>query len=72
MTGFMAIDRDKLKALPGDKLAELSKTGELEVVYVHLQSMRNLSAMLTRVSGDEAGGEFAKEMADLTPEGPWH
>lgn len=72
LTGFMAIDRDKLKALPGDKLAELSKTGELELVYVHLQSMRNLSAMLARVTGAEAGGGFAKEMADLTPEGPWH
>ena len=72
LTGFMAIDRDKLKALSGDKLTELSKTGELELLYIHLQSMRNLSAMLARVTADEAGGEFAKKMADLTPAGPWH
>jgi hypothetical protein len=72
LTGFLAIDRDKLKALPGDKLAELSKTGELELMYVHLQSMRNFSAMLARVRGDEAGGGFAKEMADRPPDGPWH
>jgi hypothetical protein len=72
LSGFKAIDRDKLKALPGDELAELSKTGELELMYVHLQSMRNLSAMLARVRGDEVGGEFAKEMADLKPEGRWH
>lgn len=72
LTGFMAIDRDKLKALAGDKLAELSTTGELELMYVHLQSMRNFSAMLARVTGEEAGGEFAREMADPTPEGPWH
>jgi hypothetical protein len=72
LTGFMAIDRDKLKALPGDKLAELSKTGELELMYVHLQSMRNFSAMLTRVTKDEAGGEFAREIAELTAEGPYH
>ena len=72
LTGFMAIDRDKLKALPSDKLAELSKTGELELMYVHLQSMRNFNAMLARVTGDEAGGEFAEKMADLTPAGSWH
>jgi hypothetical protein len=72
LTGFQAIDRDKLKALPGDKLAELSKTGELELMYIHLQSMRNFSAMLGRVKEDEASGEFAREMADLRPAGPWH
>jgi hypothetical protein len=41
LTGFMAINRAKLKELPGDKLAELAKTDELELLYLHLQSMRN-------------------------------
>ena len=71
-TGFMAIDRDKLNALPGETFAELAKTSALELIYVHLQSMRNFSAMLARVAGDEAGGEFSKEMADLEPEGACH
>jgi hypothetical protein len=48
LTGFLAIDRDKLKALPGDRLAELSQSGELELMYAHLLSMRNFSAMLAR------------------------
>ena len=39
--GFLAINRDKLKALPGEKLAELIKTDELELIYLHIQSMRN-------------------------------
>jgi len=60
LSGFMAISRDKLKALPGDKLSELAKTDELELMYIHLQSMKNFSAMLTRVTGEdreaEAGG----------------
>ena len=30
LTGFMGVDRNKLKALTGDKLAELVKTDELE------------------------------------------
>ena len=54
LTGFQAVDRDKLKSLPGDKLADLAKTGELELIYVHLQSMRNFSEMLARVAGEEA------------------
>lgn len=72
LTGFLAIDRDKLNALPGETLAELAKTGALELMYVHLQSMRNFGAMLTRGTGEEAGSELTKEMADPTPGGAWH
>jgi hypothetical protein len=51
LTGFMAVNREKLKALPGDKLAELAKTDELELLYLHLQSMRNFRAMVDRLAG---------------------
>jgi hypothetical protein len=47
--GFMAINREKLKELPGDKLAELAKTDELELIYLHLQSMRNFGALKDRL-----------------------
>ncbi len=47
--GFMAINKDKLKALPGDKLAELIKTDELELIYLHLQSMRNFERLRDRL-----------------------
>jgi hypothetical protein len=43
--GFQAIDRAKLKALSGDTLAELAATDELELIYLHLQSMRNFSVV---------------------------
>lgn len=43
--GFMAISREKLKALPAAKLAELAATDELELLYLHLQSMRNFDRM---------------------------
>ena len=72
LTGFMAIDREKLKALPGDTLAELAKTGELELMYVHLQSMRNIAVMLTRVVGDKAESESSLEAAAVTEEEPLH
>ena len=54
LTGFMAVSREKLKALPGDKLAELAKTDELELLYLHLQSMRNFAAMVERLGGKQA------------------
>ncbi len=72
LTGFMAIDRDKLKALPGDTLAELSKTGALELMYVHLQSMGNFAAMLARVAGDEGGSDSWGEEGDNAPKKPLH
>ena len=49
LTGFMAVNRAKLKALPGDKLAELAKTDELELLYMHMQSMRNFEALRDRM-----------------------
>ena len=47
--GFWAVNRAKVKALPGDKLAELVKTDELELLYLHMQSMRNFNALKDRL-----------------------
>ncbi len=41
LTGFMAIDRAKLKALDAAKLADLVQTDEMELIHLHLYSMRN-------------------------------
>jgi hypothetical protein len=41
LTGFHAVDRKRLKALPAETLAQLATTDELELIYLHLQSMRN-------------------------------
>jgi len=46
LTGFQVINRDRLKALDGEKLAELAKTDALELAYLHLQSMNNFSVMV--------------------------
>jgi SapC protein len=47
--GFMAVNRERLKLLPGDRLAELAKTDELELLYLHLQSMRNFDGLRDRL-----------------------
>jgi hypothetical protein len=55
--GFMAVNRDRLKALPGDTLSDLAKTNELELLYLQLASMRNMSVMAERMmAGDQAQG----------------
>ena len=60
LRGFMAVNREKLKELPADKLAELAKTDELELIYLHLQSMRNFGALKDRL-----GLAKAKELASI-------
>jgi hypothetical protein len=50
LAGFMAVNRAKLKAIPADKFAELAKTDELELLYLHLQSMRNFSGLPNRLA----------------------
>jgi hypothetical protein len=61
--GFSAVNRQKLKALPGDKLAELAKTDELELLYLHLQSMRNFQGMKDRL--ENALNATAKAETDV-------
>ena len=48
LRGFMTVNREKLSALSGEKLEELAKTGELELIYAHLLSMKNMSLMAER------------------------
>ncbi len=74
LTGFMAIDRKKLKALSGDALEKLASTDELELIYLHLQSMRNFNLMRDRIAAtaetpqaaaeDAAAGAQAEAVAD--------
>ena len=48
--GFMAVDRARLKTLGSEKLAELIKSDEMELIYAHLLSMRNFAGMRERLS----------------------
>lgn len=76
LAGFFAINRDRLKALTGDQLAELARTDELELMYMHLQSMRNFTAMVQRVNppaaaeaeeGSDDTAPVAQESAEAPP-----
>lgn len=62
--GFWAVNRAKLKALPGDKLAELAKTDELELLYLHIQSMRNFNVLKDRLALVQGGKSDSQQQAD--------
>ena len=70
--GFLAVSRSKLKALPGDTLAELAATDELELLYLHLQSMRNFDGLRERLEhvleGEKPAAE-AQALAAPVPNG---
>ena len=52
--GFQAVDRAKLKALSGEALAQLAATDELELIYLHLQSLRNFNTLKDRLAPVQA------------------
>ena len=49
LTGFMAVDRKKLKEVAAEKLAELAQTDELELIYLHLHSLKNFDRIKDRL-----------------------
>jgi hypothetical protein len=51
---FLAVSREKLRALDGEALAKLAKTDELELLYLHLYSMRNFDVVKDRLIGSKA------------------
>lgn len=48
LVGFLCAARDKVKELPAEKLADLAKTDELELTYLHLASLGNLGSVVNR------------------------
>jgi len=66
LAGFMAVNREKLRALSGETLAELAKSDALELLYLHLQSMRNFQALPSRLSVIKGGTGEASSGGDAT------
>ncbi len=49
LSGFHTVSREKLRALDADSLASLARTDELELIYLHLYSMRNFNNFKERL-----------------------
>ncbi len=54
LRGFLIVSREKLRALPADKLAELNASGELELIYMHLLSLNNLQRLHEKIAAQPA------------------
>ena len=48
--GFKCVNREKLKALPADKLAALVKSDQMELIYAHLHSLSNVNVLLSKLN----------------------
>lgn len=47
--GFFGVNRDRLKALKPEQLAELLKSDEMELIFSHLSSLSNLDHLMKRL-----------------------
>jgi hypothetical protein len=50
LTGFQCVSRSKLKSLGGDKLSELTSNDAMELIFLHLYSMRNFDGLIQKLS----------------------
>lgn len=56
--GFLGVKRERLRELGGEALSTLARTDELELLYLHLHSLRHLNEVTDRFIGtlaSEAG-----------------
>jgi hypothetical protein len=60
LTGFQTISRKKLDSLEPETLADLAKRGALELIYLHLLSMRNFTGMMERAADPLTGAASGK------------
>jgi hypothetical protein len=67
LVGFLAVNRERLKALPAEAVSDLLKTDELELLYLHLHSMRHFSAMAERLRARGAAADGTEPAAPASP-----
>ena len=50
LTGFQVVNREKLRALPAETIEPMFRGEELELIYLHLFSLRNLDHLRERAA----------------------
>ncbi|CAN7269530.1 SapC family protein [Devosia sp. LjRoot16] len=67
LSGFEVVSRDRLKAITSEQLAVLFGSDDLEVIYLHLQSLRNLQATAGRLGVAQAEPSAATAPEPVAP-----
>jgi hypothetical protein len=68
LTGFLVVDRKRLKALAAETLHQLAATDELELIYLHLQSVHNFNTVKNRLIETQVVTPSAKPVDDPVAE----
>lgn len=55
--GFSVVRRERLKALSGERLSQLAASDELELLYLHLHSLRHFEALRSRLPAEESASD---------------
>jgi hypothetical protein len=58
--GFLGVARERLRELSGETLSTLARTDELELIYLHLHSLRNFNEVKDRFVGTLASAAEAE------------
>lgn len=61
LSGFMTVNRDKLKAISAEDLETMFRNDELECTYLHLHSLRHFGDMIERFPAEFTNGETAPD-----------
>ncbi|MBR9765128.1 MAG: SapC family protein [Rhodobacteraceae bacterium] len=51
ITGFWRVSNEKLRALPDDKIAQLFRSGDLDLIQLHMLSMHNAERLIAQALG---------------------
>lgn len=62
LRGLLVVSRDKLRALTDEQLAAMARSGDLELIHLHLHSLHHVSAM-----GEFLNEEGSGPAADAAP-----
>ncbi len=65
--GFMVVNRERLKQVPGERLSELVRVDELELLYLHLQSLHNVADLASRTNEAPSGEQGKRESTAAQP-----
>ena len=70
LSGFMAVNRAKLRDLPPEVLSELAKNDSLELIYAQLHSMRHFVSLRERMMGAKSAAAKTPVPAAASSTGP--
>ncbi|MEL6266904.1 MAG: SapC family protein [Pseudomonadota bacterium] len=58
LRGFRTVSREKLRALPDEAVLAMARSDDLELCYLHMNSLGNLGRMAERIADAEAAPRY--------------